>query len=64
MNDRSNYGCYKRFFIGRLVKIQERASSGGYWVSFVNDNDRKMLNANAGFSDNKSRYLLDGVKFD
>lgn len=63
ISDKSNYAKYKRFFIGKLVRVLRPASSGGYYVEFVRDDDRMYLNANAEWHD-KREYLLDGVKFD
>lgn len=59
----SVYAYYKRFFIGKLVRILRPASSGGYYVEFVKEQDAKMLNANAGWT-TKREYLLDGAKYD
>ena len=63
LSDTSGYAKYKRFFVGKLVRILRPAFSGGYYVEFVRDDDRKYLNANAGWND-KREYLLDGAKFD
>ena len=63
LSDTSGYAKYKRFFVGKLVRILRPAFSGGYYVEFVRDDDRKYLNANAGWDD-KRVYLLDGAKFD
>lgn len=62
LNDKSGYTRFRRFIVGKLVRILEPASNG-FWVEFVRDADRDALNAAAGWK-NKSRYLLDGVKFD
>lgn len=63
LSDTSGYARYKRFFIGKLVRILRPAISGGYYVEFLEDKDRVLLNANAGWTD-KHEYLLDGAKFD
>nr|DAM99104.1 MAG TPA: hypothetical protein [Caudoviricetes sp.] len=63
MNERSSYAEFRRFFLGKLVRILRPGIHGGYYVEFVKDEDRKSLNANAGWS-SKREYLLDGVKFD
>lgn len=63
LSDTSGYAKYKRFFVGKLVRILRPAFSGGYYVEFIRDDDRKYLNANAGWND-KREYLLDGAKFD
>jgi hypothetical protein len=64
LNDNSNYRQFRRYIVGRLVRIIESGYNGGYWVEFVRDADRNALNAAAGWSSGKTRYLLDGVKFD
>lgn len=64
LSDASNYGQYKKYIVGKLVRIVEKSATGnGYIVEFVNDNDRQILNGLAGWN-NKRQYLLDGVKFD
>ena len=64
MNDASAYKQFRRYIVGRLVRIVESGYNGGYWVEFVRDADRDALNAAAGWSKDKRRFLLDGVKFD
>lgn len=60
--ENSGYYKYKSFILGKLVRIIERAEIG--WIcEFVHDDDRKALNAYAGWSNNKKTYLLDGVRF-
>lgn len=59
-----DYFKYSRFLLGKLVRILEETNTGGKWVEFVNDNDRKALNNAAGWSDGKNRYLLYAVTFD
>lgn len=63
LSETSAYAKYKRFFVGKLVRVLRPAISGGYYVEFIRDDDRKYLNANAGWND-KREYLLDGAKFD
>ncbi len=63
ISDKSQYAKYKRFFIGKLVRVLRPAASGGWYVEFVRDEDRRFLNANAEWHD-KREYLLDGAKFD
>ena len=63
LNETSGYARFRRYIVGRLVRIIEPAYNGGYWVDFVRDADRDALNAAAGWT-NKRRFLLDGVKFD
>lgn len=64
LNDSSGYARFRRLIVGRLVRIVEDAPSGGCWVEFVRDADRDALNAAAGWTKEKRRFLLDGVKFD
>lgn len=66
LNDASAYKQFRRLIVGRLVRIIESGfnCNGGYWVEFVRDADRDALNAAAGWSKDKRRFLLDGVKFD
>jgi len=63
LNEQCEYYKYRRFFVGRLVRIVADAISG-VWVEFVRDADRESLNAAAGWSENKRKYLLAGAKFD
>lgn len=64
INDTSAYKQFRRLIVGRLVRIIEPGYNGGYWVEFVRDADRDALNAAAGWSNDKCRFLLDCVKFD
>lgn len=64
MDDHCDYKQYRRFFIGKLVRIVAPAQSGGKWVSFVHEQDKNALNSAAGWSENKCQYLLYGVKYD
>lgn len=64
VTENSEYYKFKRYLIGKLVRIVQQATCGGNWVSFVADEDRKSLNAAAGWSDQKDQYLLYGVKYD
>lgn len=63
LSESSGYAKYKRFIVGKLVRILRPASTGGYYVEFVRDEDREYLNANAGWK-YKREYLLDGAKYD
>lgn len=60
-----NSGYYKlrSFIVGKLVRLIEKSSMGGWICEFVHDDDRKAINAAAGWSDNKKQYLFDCVKF-
>lgn len=63
LTDKSEYARYRRCIVGKLVRVLRPASCGGWYVEFVNDNDRDALNAVAGWK-SKQEFLLDGVKFD
>lgn len=63
VNEQCEYYRFRKYFVGRLVRIVDGAISG-VWVEFVRDADRESLNAAAGWSDNKRKYLLQGAKFD
>lgn len=64
INEQCEYYRFRKYFVGRLVRIIEPGYNGGFWVEFVRDADRDALNAAAGWTNDKRRYLLDGVKFD
>lgn len=64
ISDASAYKQFRRLIVGRLVRIIEPGYNGGYWVEFVRDADRDALNAAAGWSRDKCRFLLDGARFD
>lgn len=63
LNENSTYRNYRRYIVGKLVRIIAPEIHNGYWVEFVRDADRDALNAAAGWT-GKQRFLLDGVKFD
>lgn len=63
IGEQCEYWRLRRFFIGRLVRIVETAGTG-VWVEFVREGDRNNLNAAAGWSEYKRKYLLHGAKFD
>lgn len=63
VNEQCEYYRFRKYFVGRLVRIVDNAISG-VWVEFVRDADRECLNAAAGWSGNKRKYLLQGAKFD
>lgn len=63
VNEQCEYYRFRKYFVGRLVRIVENAISG-VWVEFVRDADRESLNAAAGWYGNKRKYLLQGAKFD
>lgn len=63
INEQCEYYRFRKYFVGRLVRIVDDAISG-VWVEFIRDADRECLNAAAGWSGNKRKYLLQGAKFD
>lgn len=56
-------GKLRSFIVGKLVRLVQKSSVGGWVCEFVHDDDRKAINHAAGWSDNKKQYLLDCVKF-
>ena len=63
LNEQCEYYKFRKYFVGRLVRIIDQAFSG-VWVEFVKEGDREHLNNVAGWTNNKRRYLLQGAKFD
>lgn len=65
ISESSSYAKYARYIVGRAVKLKSKSSIGSssWYCEFVFDEDRKKLNAAAGWSDNKNEYLFDGIKF-
>lgn len=64
LNETSMYYPFRKFIVGKLFRIVGKGFDGGVWVDFVNDAERNALNAAAGWSNDKRRFLLDGVRFD
>lgn len=64
INEQCEYYRFKKYLVGRLVRIIKNRDGGNVWIEFVNDEDRKALNNAAGWSDSKNQYLLYGPKFD
>lgn len=64
MNETSGYAKFRRLVVGKLVRILGRWDGGGWFVQFVRDEDRRALNRAAGWSNDKTVYLLDGIKLD
>lgn len=65
INPACQYAKYSRFFVGKLVQLAEKTGVGDSttgWYEFVFDEDRKALNEAAGWSDAKTRYLLERPK--
>ena len=63
LNEKCQYYAYRKYFVGKLVRIVEQAIAG-VWVEFVSATDRDKLNKAAGWSENKTKYLLQWAKFD
>ena len=62
VGENSGYYKFRSFIVGKLVRLIEQSSMGGWVCEFVHDDDRKAINHAAGWSDNKKQYLLDCVK--
>lgn len=54
--DDSLYFKYRRFLVGKLIRILREGMSG-QWIEFVNEEDAIALNKAAGWT-NKREYLL------
>lgn len=63
VGENSSYYKLRSFIVGKLVRLVQKSSIGGWVCEFVHDGDRKAINHAAGWSDNKKQYLLDCVKF-
>lgn len=63
VGENSGYYKLRSFIVGKLVRLIEQSSMGGWICEFVHDDDRKAINAASGWSDRKKQYLLDCVKF-
>lgn len=65
ISENCSYAQYARFVVGKLVRLIEpkgnNTTSG--WYEFVFDDDRRALNAAAGWSDSKKMYLFERPKF-
>lgn len=55
----SYYYQYRKFLIGKIVKIIRNKESG-QWIEFVNESDRLALNKYAGWSEKKT-YLINAI---
>ena len=65
INPACQYAKFSRFFVGKLVQLVEKTGVGDSttgWYEFVFDDDRQALNEAAGWSDAKTRYLLERPK--
>lgn len=63
VGENSSYYKLRSFIVGKLVRLVQKSSVGGWVCEFVYDDDRKAINHAAGWSDMKKEYLLDVVKF-
>lgn len=63
VGENSSYYKLRSFIVGKLVRLVQKSSVGGWVCEFVYDDDRKAINHAVGWSDNKKQYLLDCVKF-
>lgn len=64
INEKCEYYKYRKYFIGKLIRIVDGGGQNGTWVEFVRDFDRQKLNKAAGWSDTKKWYLLHGARFE
>ena len=63
VNENSGYYKYRNLILGKQVRLLREAPFGGWYCSFVFDEDRRALNRAAEWSEGKDEYLFDGVKF-
>lgn len=65
INPSSFYAKFSRYLVGKKVKIHYAHPDSGnkVMVSFIFEEDRQALNKAADWSNEKTEYLLDGVKF-
>lgn len=63
IGENSSYYKLRSFLVGKLVRLVQESSVGGWVCEFVHEDDRKAINNAAGWSDSKKQYLLDCVKF-
>lgn len=63
VGENSSYYKLRSFIVGKLVRLVQESSVGGWVCEFVHDDDRRAINNAAGWSDSKKQYLLDCVKF-
>ena len=56
------YFPYRRFLLGKAMRIVKRCPDG-IWCEFVHASDGEALNAVAGWSAAKTKYLLQSIKF-
>ena len=63
LTEQSGYYKFRKWIVGKLVKIVGPGIVCGVWVEFVHDADRDALNRAGGWTD-KRRFLLDGARFD
>lgn len=63
VGENSSYYKFRAQIVGKLVRLLRQSSVGGWVCEFVHDDDRQKLNEAAGWSETKTEYLLDCVKF-
>lgn len=63
VGENSSYYKMRSFIVGKLVRLVQESSVGGWVCEFVHDDDRKAINNAAGWSDSKKQYLFDCIKF-
>ena len=64
VGENSWYYKYRSFIVGKLFRLVGRSNNTGGWIcEYIHDEDRRAINSAAGWSNNKTQYLLEGVKF-
>lgn len=64
VGEKSDYYRYKHLLVGKMVEVVRTSLiTNGYVCRFVYDEDRKKLNAFAGWSDEKKEYMFNSIKF-
>lgn len=65
IHENCEYARFARYFVSKLMRCVESRGAGTTtgWYEFVYDADRTAVNKAAGWSDAKTRYLLERPKF-
>lgn len=63
ISSNSQYYKYRRYIVGKLVKKVGEGISGD-WYAFIHDSDRQALNKVAELSNDREKYMFDGIKFE
>lgn len=62
VGENSGYFRYRRYLLGKSVRVVKECPTGGKYCEFVNAKDSDALNTACGWS-GKRVYLFDCVKF-